>query len=344
MPFTIMKKIDESDSINGKAPLRQFTLAVFYLFVVIFLGYTLVREVITILFVAIPFGLESANKFDQWSYIPSVAVYSILFLIYCKHFYVTSEGNKVVATINTFFPAYLADGSTRFIIYWTGFALKWPWERVQIEGTEIEKEMFYDTPVFKITVAKTVLEVVLRIAWKPCMETLSTFLQNSKKEETEQVIQQISAKMRQILEVEASKSNDPEKVRGSQGEFSNLIQTAVENFAKSLGFTIVDVSFSKCDYDDDTQKRLNKIIETSVVDEIATNLRATGVSPERASELAAVMAGVNGVKIDRKIWELVSTPEIADAIKKAGPAAAALLTKVGIPGGKSGSNVPKKTP
>ena len=135
----------------------------------------------------------------------------------------------------------------------------------------------------------------------------------------------VAAKAQQYVEEETSGYESADDVRKNQTNICSSVQDRLQVWADWLGIKIFDISFAKCDYDKTTQERLNKHIETRVVADIAKDLVATGLTPEKAGELAAIMAGIKGVEIKRSVFEVVATSEVAEAIQNMAPALQALL-------------------
>ena len=295
--------ITNTDTIDGRNSARQAELWLFYI-ASILAGYFFFVEIPVLL---VHFAFDEAEAFRP--YAPAISIFIVggILIHFNKHFWVNPSGNKVLPTINSLSPAMLEDGGTLFTVYTAGFALKWPWERPTGKEIDIEKEQVCSSKDFTVTVDRTALELELSIAWRPHTTFLSAFLQNEG--ESGDILKQIIAKAKQYVEeimAHPYYKNDEEmdgaeRIRAEQTHILEYVHVRLQNFADHLGIEIFDLSFSKCDYDVKTQERLNKHIETRVVAEISKELHKNGVAPDKAPELAAIMAGVKGVELKRNV-------------------------------------------
>lgn len=325
-----MIDVRNTDTINGRDSARQASLWMSY--GIGFLALFFIIEEILIALIRLGFGKEASVSFAPYLLPVTCLCIGGILASFHKLFWVNPTGNKVQATINMLAPGQLEDGGTLFIVYTAGFALKWPWERLNGEEIDIEREKIESTKDFTITVDQTALTIEVSIAWRPHMKFLSSYLQNGT-----DVLKQIVSKCKQYVEEESSEYDDVDEVRANQGTILEKVRIRLQKFADWLGVQIFDLAMSKCDYDSKTQERLNKRIETRIISKMVKDLVKDNpdLSPEKAGELAALFAEVKGVEIKRNILEVVATPEVAKAIENAGPAIQALLMAKTASGNKS---------
>ena len=290
--------LKNSDACDGRA--RQVDALMFILISPV-VAFFLLREIINL-------GFYFSFGAIPGPWIDSLIILGIgaLMASFHTHFWVNVDGNRIQPAIDVLFPKKLRDGSTRFIVYTSGFALKLPWISRQGDPIEIEKRRTKPTDEFTVTVSSTSLILQFKIAWKPHIHFLSTYLQNAITEEGEgSILNQIIAHAKMLMEEECSRGGvpevgdtpDPEYVRKNQSTVIEKIFDDVFDFAEHFGVEILNISFSKCDYSYSVQKQKDRVRESESIAVIRDALIAAGVEPGQAARLAAVQSHVPGVTI-----------------------------------------------
>jgi regulator of protease activity HflC (stomatin/prohibitin superfamily) len=322
--------IHETDSIDGKEFWMQIRILASHILCLL-LSWHAIKYFQYLLIVL------AGKKYTAQEYIETSQYLPLTFLIWGflwvyifinrKLGWFNPTGNQIQASYNAFVHRKLPSGGTQYIIHDTGFGLAYLWQFAEKAPLEVEKETVLECPQTTITIKKTSLNIKLSIMYRVWLQGLSHYLQNGldEKGEPTEVLKQIKATANQLTEVRACDEDDTETVRKNQSKIIEDILPELKMAGERMGLEILDVKFAMCDYDSDTQKELNKILEAQSVEEIAKSMGFDPKEKARAYELAAVIAGKAGAKLGREITEIVMDPNTADAIKSAGPAAAALL-------------------
>jgi len=207
------------------------------------------------------------------------------------------------------------DGGSRFRIATEGLFLKKFGDSFG-KVTEIERERPCPSNMFTVTIYGVSIEIILNLVWLPKMTRISRWFQNGKTEkEREKIITFVNEAAQQAVEEKA-----PEMVKGSKGgksvlkvlyvlahqsELLTAAREAANTEANKYGVNVKSIKFTKCDLPADVQTSLNAAIKADNQIKIAKQLKNVG---EGVALIAAVMAGVQGVKIEKTLYGL-STDE-----------------------------------
>lgn len=313
---------EQTDSLDGKKRERQIAI------LIVDIGLLALSFILIMGFEYLIFSLAGYSE-KAFDYIENILpftflVWALAWLGIAQFGFVNPKGNHIQATHNPISPERLPEGGTQFIIYQTGWALKYLWEQKQGPEIQIENEVNLEGDLTTVSIKKIALEMKLSILYRVYLPRLSSYLQNRVEANgMMDILKQLKAACNQYIEEAASKKTDTEEVRGDQTGILTTMLGRICPEALHYGINILRANFSKCDYSIETQKELNKILEARGIKQIADEM---GLDDKgRALELAAVAAGKPGAKVTRTIFEVVMTPEVADAAKAAGPAAAVLF-------------------
>ncbi len=314
-----MINIEQTDSIDGDNPSRQATILIVHILCI--LGISLTTTFFQVLLLLIAGFEEFAKEYlKNGSFLPLTLLLSIPPIWwYLKNGYLNPGANRIQATDNQFSPSQFVDGGTQFIVYQAGFALRYPWERLQGREVTVENQEALGTKTVTITIKKAAIEVRVKGLWRVYLPRLSFFIQNI--ENREIVLEQLKSLINQTLEEFcANQCKDTNDARKRQTEIAKHIFDVVYPVYLEYGIELVALNFSKFDYSEDTQKELNKILELEATREVAERIK----NPEKF-RLAAAASGKAGVKVSKDIREIKMTPKTAEALSKMGLGGAVAL-------------------
>lgn len=330
-PESFNKMNPKADTIDGKSIERQFIIAIFYLispFIIFPLVTAFVIEALNF-----GFGLdeETVRPFVNIVFFLLIGG-SVIFALTKENlgYVVVNKGNHIKPSISLFLTPKLKGGGTRFTVYYTGFALKFPWEKIQDDEIHIEKERHVQFELFTVTIGNTSLEMIISMAWRPHQIFLSSFLQNGSEEDVKKLLKQLEAKAHQIIEgyVSSTRYKNADEVRKDQENIAEYTKGRLKIFADYLGIEIFDISFSKCDFSATTQTQMNKLKETEVVTKIARKLKGLGMDAAQAGVQAAVMANISNAKIGHHIIEIKAHEDVVAIAKGISPSVPKIIDKL----------------
>ncbi len=320
-----MKTIEDPDVEDGKEVGRQTILSIVFTFI---LGISwFVCQLFQ--YVCIWYSTRSEEIASKWigseSYVLWNIVLVALVAVFSIPLFLGYQGeDSVRVRMNTVKPGKSNDGGTKYVVYGSGLYFKDPLETEGFEA-EIERDLPYNGDVFTTTVATKSIQMQLMFIWVPYSRRLSAFFQNGKTESDRiKILNGIMTVAKQTAESEASKYSDVEEARKDQVTIVNKVRDVVTEKAKEYGFLIKEVAFALCDYSEDVQNALNAAMKARAFTEIVTALIGAGVPAKDAIAHAGALSG-NGTQIKHSSIDLNVNSELAEAIAKAGPGAAAAL-------------------
>lgn len=300
--------ITQADTIDGNESSRQIMITLTHI-CVLFGGFMMIG-----IFQAILLEIAGSNGL---MYLTSGAFIPLTFLIwvllawwYIPKGYINPRANRIQATDNIWDREYFEDGSTCFIVYQTGFALKYAWERLHGKEVEIEMEKALDCEKFTITIQDIALEVKIQGMYRIWVPRLSAFLQNIENQSAT-ILKQLQAELNQEIEAYASTFESTDHVRKHQNTIIRYVLGQVQETYRDYGINLVKLNFARCDYSTETQKELNKLLELKGIEKVAT-----GIQDQEKFRLAAAAAGKPGIKVSKEIKEIVMSPATAEALSK----------------------------
>jgi hypothetical protein len=311
--------IEETDSINGNDPSRQMIILMTHVLVIMsaFIGIIGFQFLLFVL---------SGNRSQGIEFIRSGNFIPIAFLLtalfgwwYLAKGFVNPFANRIQATDNQWSRSQFEDGSTQFIVYQSGFALKYFWERRQGRQVEVEMEKALECETISITIKRIALQIKLRGMYRVWTPRLSAFLQNIENDSVV-ILKQLKADLNQTVEAYASQFQDTEHVRIHQQTIAQHALNSVQNKYRQYGINLIDIKFEKCDYSDDTQRELNKVLELNAMKDVAVGMDQ---AEAEAFRTVAAAAGKTGVKLNVNRYE--ANAEFMAAMEKMGPTGALLM-------------------
>ena len=293
---------EHTDSTDGQEPARQLAIAITHLIIVCTI-------------------VALTHYLTRFTVMTSAILATLPIAIYLNRGLVNPGPNKIVATDNPLSRTQFEDGGTQYIIYQTGLSLKYAWERTSAEEINIENADPIGSRELTITIDDVALEVKIKGMWRVYLPNLSMFIQNV--DELEVTLNQMKAMMSQVLEEHcakeysgqrADKQIGTERVRQNQSAIiDHVLKTVRPRYLKE-GIDLIDLNFERCDYSQETQKELNKLIELRSIQKMADNI---GSDPQAYENfrLVAAAAGKPGVTLKKDVREIIMTSETAESLK-----------------------------
>lgn len=309
--FTKMNN-EQHDSIDGNDTSRQVTILCIH-FVCVLILFFLGAILQGLLIAAAGFPSAAITYLTSWSFVPLNIIFAgVPIYIYLSHGYINPKANTIIGTDNPLSRSQFQDGGTQFIVYQSGIALKYAWERVEANEVDIENQQALGSESLAITLQNGIaLHFEIKGMWRVYLPFLSAFIQNANKKEV--TLTQLKSLMNQTLEQICCIYRDSNQVRSNLSVIVKQLFESVRPQYLEYGIELTELNFSKCDYSEETQKELDKLVELQAVSRIAENMG----DPEKF-RLAAAAAGKSGVKVTKDIREIVMSPETAKAVKEMG--------------------------
>lgn len=284
-------------------------------------------------------GPDHYKEFVRWEATPKTHFWWFAFLVFYQQLvWGYNRENTVRGSVNVFRPLENngADDGTKVRATRAGIFFR-KFGDTPGKVTDIDRERNQSSEEFTITVWQISLEAKIEYVWLPWIYKISRWFQNGKTEkEREGILRHVTLAAQQAAEefadniIASSRSRDKVlqalHVLSNQTQLQQQAVKAARKEGKRYGVYVKALRFAKLDLPQEVQAKLNALLESNAQVEIAKKLKNIGEGP---ALIAAAMAGVKGITIDKKLYGLSTDEALLELINlgKANPAALVALAK-----------------